>query len=280
MALFVDANKDSLATKYILPGVIKGKSILDMMDKTWLAKAAIDAGLSVPETSVVSTKKSYEWRIYPCIVKPLNSITGGKNDIRICSNSEELAQELNHSLHKKLIIQKYIEKDFEYQLIGVSFCEGKKVYIPAVTRLIRATDPRTNTGTVLVEPVSDYNIALEKVRRLIESTGYSGLFSVEFLRDKKGNDYFLEVNFRNDGNSIAMTAAKANIHMAWYNQRFDESTTINKNYTMPLFPMIKRVIQRKIKIKDFFNDLRNIPTFMDFSWKDPYTLITRLRSLM
>ena len=30
----------------------------------------------------------------------------------------------------------------------------------------------------------------------IREVGYTGLFSMEFLRDKYGNDYFMEINFR------------------------------------------------------------------------------------
>ena len=39
---------------------------------------------------------------------------------------------------------------------------------------------------------------------------------MEFLRGKDGKDYFMEINFRNDGNSICVTASGMNLPYIWY----------------------------------------------------------------
>lgn len=44
---------------------------------------------------------------------------------------------------------------------------------------------------------------MNTVRYFIRDLGYSGLFSLEFIRDKSGKDYFMELNMRNDGNAYA-----------------------------------------------------------------------------
>lgn len=50
--------------------------------------------------------------------------------------------------------------------------------------------------------IESLNINLSKVNDFIKRIGYSGLFSVEFLRGQDGNNYFLEINMRNDGNHV------------------------------------------------------------------------------
>ena len=51
---------------------------------------------------------------------------------------------------------------------------------------------------------------VRKLTELMKRSGYRGLFSAEFL--KKGDTfYFLEVNFRNDGNTYVSTASGLNL---------------------------------------------------------------------
>ena len=57
---------------------------------------------------------------------------------------------------------------------------------------------------------------IEKVEKFIREIGYKGLFSVEFIRDAVGNDYFLEINMRNDGNAYCVQCAGVNLPNIWY----------------------------------------------------------------
>ena len=111
---------------------------------------------------------------------------------------------------------------FHRQAIGVSVDRfvarrGRTVVIPGVTRLIWASSESSNTGIVEIDGFDKYDdIPLDRVRSFIRATGYSGSFSVEFLRDKEGRDYFMEINFRNDGNAIVATAANVNLPAMWW----------------------------------------------------------------
>ena len=75
------------------------------------------------------------------------------------------------------------------------------------------------------------NGLLQKCISFIREVGYTGLFSMEFLRDKYGNDYFMEINFRNDGNAISVTEAGVNLPYIWYayNSSIDYNEEMQKN---------------------------------------------------
>lgn len=50
-----------------------------------------------------------------------------------------------------------------------------------------------------------FNCDLNACKKFIKHIEYQGLFSMEYLRDKQGNDYFMEINLRNEGNGICVT---------------------------------------------------------------------------
>lgn len=56
---------------------------------------------------------------------------------------------------------------------------------------------------------------LEKIKRLMKKTQYSGIFEIEFLRDKDDHFYFLEVNFRNSTWSYAHTDQGINLPLIY-----------------------------------------------------------------
>lgn len=109
----------------------------------------------------------------------------------------------------------------------------------------------------------------------IRKTGYSGLFSLEFIRDCKGIDYFMEINFRNDGNSICVTASGMNLPFIWY--LYNNGLSIDKelNYdsmkkvlVMPEFNDVGNAIHRCISWLQWLKDVKNTDRFMEFSKYD------------
>ena len=91
------------------------------MDKENMRKEAVKAGFCVPEDIVVDKSTSLFNIPFPCIAKPLLSIGGTKDDIAVSKSIEELKQHLKNSRCLKFQVQEYIDKEFEYQLIGCSF---------------------------------------------------------------------------------------------------------------------------------------------------------------
>lgn len=238
-----------------------------------MAEMAIKCGLKVP-SSVILTKPFNLNSIAidcPVIIKPINSIIGGKSDVCICNNQADVLSYLKNSNQEHVIIQQYIRKEFEFQIIGVSLDYGSEIITPAITYLIRASSDNTNTGTVYVDDIDKSGIDLQPIKKFIKATGYQGLFSVEFLHSSDGTDFFMEMNFRNDGNTISNFASGINLPKIWCLQDSNANgqPQLKPKITVPLFPMIKRTVKRPGEVFKFLNELLRQRCLMDVSLADP-----------
>ena len=235
----IDAHKDCLSKYYVLPGMYGKYCIHEVQDKIAMMQIAGSVGLTVPRTFILP--KDIDKVTYPCISKPVNSNIGGKSQIRVFFTKEELLRFWNQS-DSGIFVQELIEKKEEVQFIGCSL-DGNNIIIPGMSKIIRSQH-NTNTGYLSYSKVeSDYESTLKKSIEFIKHLGYRGLFSVEFIRDKNGLIYFLEANFRNDGNSYVVTKAGINLPTIWYryNCGFDVS-----NYNL-----IPRTIRFMPEFQDF-----------------------------
>lgn len=82
-------------------------------------------------------------------------------------------------------------------------------------------------------PFSDQAL-IEKITELIRKTKFTGIFCIEFLVDKQGEHYFLEVNYRNSGWSYFFTYGGFNLPFRWA-----VSTLENKLYLDDFKPIEK-----------------------------------------
>lgn len=202
-----------LQGKYKTPNTIIPIEILSQ--KSQQGRIAKACGLNVPDSIDYQVNRILEWNDFPCIIKPYRSATGaGKDDVRIFATKDAMVHSL-HTLGSDIIqIQQYIDKEMEYQLIGCSFDEGKTIIIPGFTKMIRQPK-NTNTGYLMYSPINELDFDRDAVEMFIREIGYSGLFSVEFIRGKDGKDYFLEINMRNDGNAYCVKSAGVNLPYLW-----------------------------------------------------------------
>lgn len=206
-------NHDLLKSFYLIPGL--KMNVEQLMDKSVQNELASKVGMNIPKNIVVSIDQSFEWKLFPCITKPIKSVEGGgKADIHIINTSNELKEVLPTISAKHIEIQQYVDKEIEYQLIGCSLDAGETIIIPGFTTIIRQP-PNTNTGYLKYSPISELKYDKKAVTDFIKEIGYSGLFSIEFIRDKEGIDYFLEINMRNDGNAYCVKCAGVNLPFIW-----------------------------------------------------------------
>lgn len=229
-AEMVISNKEKLQEKYILPDT--KLNVKKLMTKDFQTKIAEESGIRVPESMVINTHKKYNWRKFPCITKPIKSVLGaGKADIKISRNLEELKKSLNETDSECVQIQEFISKKMEFQIIGCSINAGEKILIPGYTRIVRQPK-NTNTGYLEYIPINKLdNFDSNAVEKFIKRIGYSGLFSIEFIRDKDGTDYFLEINMRNDGNAYCVTCAGINLPYIWcYYGMYQKIPNINLTF--------------------------------------------------
>ena len=269
----VDQNRNYLIDYFSIPCCEHQGEITRLMNKKTMGDYASHNGLMVPWNTVVENRVIPKGVVFPCITKPILSIDGCKDDIRICSNRHELEELINGTKCLKIQVQQFIEKEFEYQLIGCSLDGGHTIIIPGRARII--TQPIcTNTGFLKYEHL-DGNEPIEKCHRFLENIKYSGLFSMEFIRGKDGKDYFLEINFRNDGNSISVTEAGVNLSYIWFahcrnldwqgKKRYD----LREIYVMPEYTEVGLWYIGEISFTRMIREFRKADVFMDFSNDDP-----------
>ena len=291
LSSLVDLHRNELSSYYHLPGSeIQGR-ITHLMDKEVMSNLAREVGFSVPSSMAINTEDDHEIGIpLPWIIKPLVSKDGSKDDIeRIFSKGDWIDYCQKH--HLQVQVQHLIDKDYEYQLIGLSLNGGEEVIIPGYSYILRPA-ATTNTGFLHYLPLDDsFQSVMDASKQFIKATGYSGLFSLEFLRDKERKDYFMEMNFRNDGNAICVTTAGVNLPYIWYlyNIGRDFRNEISRSnvkpvYVMPEFADLSLVIHKKLSILLWLKDIRRTDCFMEYDKNDKapfwHYILKRLKNLL
>ena len=242
-------NKDILKQNFNTPST--SYDVEKLMSKQIQGELAIQSGFNIPTSTIIkaSEYRQGNWEKYPCITKPLKSVSGsGKADIHVSNNEQELLQALSETDAEFVQIQEYLQKKLEYQLIGCSLNNGEILIIPGYTDIIRQPN-NTNTGYLLYSPIDKFSYNKNAVETFIKMIGYNGLFSMEFIRDLNDTDYFLEINMRNDGNAYCVKTAGVNLPYIWCYYQTEhvlpkENTKFNKPvYFMPEFNDIKRGIK-------------------------------------
>lgn len=268
----IDDNRDKLEPYFVLPGADEQGYISALMSKKRMAEIAFEIGLNIPQSYYVKDPNSELSQIkLPCIIKPIVSRNGSKNEIDICRNWEELrGYVVSHEI-QNYQIQDFIDKDFEYQLIGCS--TKNEVIIPGVSRILRPCKG-SNTSFLHYTPLDECFCEIEKCKEFVRRTKYHGLFSLEFLRDRNGKDYFLEINFRNDGNAICVTASGMSLPYIWYldcigaDYSGERNKKIEPVYVMPDMAELKLLLTRQISLKEYISDLKKTNRFMEYDKKD------------
>ena len=83
----LDLNSDKLTPNYYLPGSDVQGRITSVMDKQAMTDLGKTVGFDVPNSWVVDRENpDVEDVDYPCITKPLLSISGQNSDIKICKS--------------------------------------------------------------------------------------------------------------------------------------------------------------------------------------------------
>ena len=266
----LNINKSKLESRYIFPGVPEEGKMVELMDKTTMIKMASVRGVNAPQTWNLPEDRNSV--IFPCITKAYVSSHGGKADIKIFNTEEQLDNFLKDN-SDQIFAQSYITKKEEIQFIGCSLNNGEIVIIPGMSKVLRS-QPNTNTGFLEYGPIDPfYNETVEKAKNFIGDCKYSGLFSFEIMRGQDDRIWFLEINFRNDGNAWCTTKAGINLPVIWVKACLGEDYSSEicsprKILMMPEFQDIKLVFQRKIPIWQWIKDWKRTDYFMEYDKKD------------
>lgn len=266
---FLDNHYDDLKNSFAFFNAGKQSMITGLMNKQTQIQLAVNVGLEVPYS--IEFNGIVDGILYPCIVKPVESIKGGKQ-VEICKDESELKEVLLHfDKNNKVQIQQLLEKEKEIVVLGVSVNE--EIVIRGFIDKQREHDGGTLYSTV--RPIEDLNDGLvDSCKALIKECGYEGLFGIEFIQNK-GHYYYIETNFRNDATTYALACAGVNLPLIYYLAKTGQDYSNEKNKKV-------RVVNSIVEWNDFkHRKENNVPLLLwirDFfgakckyywNWKDP-----------
>lgn len=265
-AKWVDDNESWLSELYVTP--MRGRNLGDLFDKPKQCELADQFGICVPKSSIFSRGTEPDSNLeYPLLLKPANSNTGEKSDIHICQNRKELDQALMcESNCRDFIVQEYIDKDYEINLIGV--CTDRDVIIPGGIKKLRHYPTIWSPCSFgIFLSTDELKIDVLPIVRLMKHIGYRGPFSVEFLR-KNDKTYFLEINFRHDGLAYTATAAGANLLKMYADNKMCDFT-VRPTFMMDLSTDFCHVKVGNISRRKWLTDFWKTRCQLNFNRRDP-----------
>ncbi len=277
-AMWVDEHEDALAKKFVTP--CGGSHIGELFNKEAQCRLAEVCGLTVPKSRIFDRGDDFS-NIdidFPLLIKPLVSTGGEKSDIHICQNEKELLEALDYeSSCERFVVQEFIDKEYELDCIGVSTDE--EVILSGAVRKIRHYPPLTGAGAYgRFIPISMTDVNVKGVEKFIRRSGYHGPFSVEFLHTKDCKNYFMEVNFRNDGLAYVSTCAGANLHAVYAGAERYDAAKVKSRYMMNYALDYLYVKSGDLPFRTWFRDFLRTRCFINFSLRDPMPTVNYYRS--
>ena len=265
-------NFDRLSDGFILPVSGDPNETRRLMNKKAIGTLAHECGLTIPKTWVVNNRIIPENVEYPCLTKPLESTMGRKSDIVVCHNRDELAAIIEDPKRcSDFIVQQYIPFEKEISILG-AVLHGGEVKLSGCIDKLRTCMIGTSSFAVMVEN-SLIGDCVEKLKVLMSRSGYRGLFSAEFL--KKGDEiFFLEVNFRNDGNTYVATASGNNLPFQYVSSIIEgrsEGSTVSPRYPCYFMLDIEDYLARrrnKVSLLQWMRDVRMADCFLVYNRDD------------
>lgn len=248
---FVVKHHKVLSKHFVLPVCERPNETLHYMEKDVIGDLADHFGIQVPSTWTIINRQIPEGIVFPCITKPKRSVDGSKSDIVVCRDSSELEMVVyDTSRCSDFIVQQYIEFEKEVSILGVVLSNGEVIFSGCIDKIRTCMIGTTSFGVMVNNSLLGDNVS--KLEAMIKSTGYRGLFSAEFI-EKDGVYFFLEVNFRNDGNTYVATASGQNLPYLFVQSVKEERILINDSSNYPCFFMLD--------IEDFLALRRNHVSF-------------------
>ena len=136
---------------------------------------------------------------YPVLVRP-SFVLGGRA-MEIVANEEMLRRYLRSAVEidekRPVLIDRYIVgKEVEVDAI----CDGEQVFLPGIMELVERTGVHSGDSISVYPPYSLTAAVKDRIADYTEKLGLGigikGLFNIQFIVDKKGDVYIIEVNPR------------------------------------------------------------------------------------
>lgn len=250
------------------------------MDKQQMVNRALEANLNVPLSQAADARYLPDMINFPCIIKPLASVLGEKDDISICSDKDVLHSVVNTYVNKgnvNILIQDFVsDVREEIAVSGVSLLNGDVIISGFVQKRCVIWNGITVYGKYCVDENFDlYN----KIKSYIQKVGYVGIFDMEFLVDNSGEYHFIECNYRNGAYGYAVTASGFNMPYIFFQAITSQPWEMPKKLRSVVFmeerSYILNLTQRHMSLWHWLKDVLSTDVFLFFNWKDmsPYMRI-------
>lgn len=193
---YFDLHYDEWKDKFITYNAGKQGRINEFMDKYEIQQLAKKHGFNVLDSYVIGKEDPIPEKLwYPVITKDISPNSGAwKSDVFVCKNEDELRDAISKISSPQIMIQHFVDKQNELALEGYTINNAKEMQI--ITQM---------TWKYLIQgyysPYHDVCMFTDKemekkLQTMFEEIGFNGVFEVEFLIDKNGTYYFMEINFR------------------------------------------------------------------------------------
>jgi len=290
--LFMDRHSSELGENWNLFSS-RERSLEYLMDKSCMIEYARAAGFSIPRTVVLCQGQEIGWDWtdalhYPCIVKPVNSLSVGKEFYRIVADKESLlvaAQSLIATC-PKIMIQEYIGADLPGQVLEVFVLRSRMP--PHVKKVCMISKERQypymkgSSSFIKSELIPDL---YQPVSRFADLIAFDGIADIEVIHSA-GEFFFIEANFR-CGTPIALSQrAGLNLPMLAYLDtigrvdEYPEGDYVPQIYWMRDNTDWKHVLERRISPFTFLRDVLRTDEFLILAGDDPEPFARYLLTLL
>lgn len=216
-AAVIDKYQKELEEHFLFPNISHTVGAVEYwMRKTTQKELARLIGLPVAQGTTIQIS-NHEYSIpnevkFPCFTKPLETINGGKQLLRKCSNEADLKNLLDYACRldvSSVLVEEYKSIDNEYAVLG--FSNGSDVVIPAVVKFI--ANSKSHFGIAregIIMPTSGFEHIISQFQEFLKHIGFFGLFDIDFF-ESDGVFYFGELNLRFGGSGYAVTKMGVNL---------------------------------------------------------------------
>lgn len=192
----------------------------------------------------------------------------------VCQNKEELKEAYKEIEADRLQIEEYIDSTNEVDLKGFSILGGQQIFFTHIKRW-HYKDP-SKGHFMYFEPCKDEEFKA-KIAQLIKRANYSGIFDAEFIQDKQGNLYFLEVNWRTGMYNYNHTYEGVNLPYLWAKSTLegrikeDEIHVKDVNYTtLCELTSFGDALRRPKQIPNWIQEIRKADVLYYYNKEDKY----------
>lgn len=229
---FCDLHYDELKDKFYFYNAGSQGALHQLLDKTTQCKIAAECGILVPQYKVVPKGTLNHGIPYPIITKTVSSyIPSWKSDMVVCRNEQELQTAYQRIEADSVIVEEFIEGVCEVDLKGFSINNGQDVFFTHLKTWKKKEDKAGNI--MYFEPCQNEPFK-DKLTQLIQKAKYNGIFDAEFIQDKNGNLFFLEVNWRTGMYNYNHTLEGINLPYLWAKSTIEGSINIASINVKPI----------------------------------------------